>query len=154
MDTHIIECRSVGMRHTAVATATLGVPEIGPWLSRIYGELVRALHLAGNAPIGPPFARYHRMEEGRFDVEAGFPVARPVKQLGEFRGSALPGGTVAIATHIGPYDDLEVTYQALSTWIASRDSVPEGDPWETYFSAPDDPPATWRTEVTQPYRAA
>jgi effector-binding domain-containing protein len=87
----------------------------------------------------------------RFHVEAGFPVGRAIYGTDEIVGSSLPGGTVAITTHVGSYDGMEATYEALATWLDSRGSVPMGDPWEIYFSEPTDPPGTWRTDIVQPY---
>ena len=45
-------------------------------------------------------------------------------------------------------------YQALASWVSSHGGEPAGDPWEVYFSDPasEPDPATWRTEIVQPYR--
>jgi effector-binding domain-containing protein len=154
MKTRVIESRSLGAKSTVVASATLTVPEIGPWLGRIYGEITRYLSGIGEHPAGPPFARYHRLEGERFEVEAGFPVNRHLRGFAELRGSSLPAGTIAVTTHVGPYDEMGPSYEALATWIASRGGVPLGDPWEIYYSEPSEPPETWRTDILQPYRPA
>lgn len=152
MKTRVIESKSLGAKPTIVAGATLSVPEIGPWLSRIYGEIAQYLATSGEHPSGPPFARYRRLEDERFEVEAGFPVARHLSGAGELRGSSLPGGTVAVTTHIGPYDEMGPSYEALTSWIESRGAVAVDAPWEVYFSEPTEPPETWRTDIYQPYR--
>lgn len=154
METKVIESRFLGTRPTLVAEATLTVPEIGPWLGKVYGGLAAHLAQLGESPVGPPFARYHRLEGGRFRVEAGFPVAAHLPTSDGTRGASLPGGRVAVITHIGPYDGMEASYQTLAAWIESRGAVPEGDAWEIYYSEPTDPPETWRTDIVQPYRAA
>jgi effector-binding domain-containing protein len=152
MDTRIVDTKSVGARLTAVASADLDVAEIGPWMSRVYGEVARFLEADHSGPAGPPFARYHRLDEERFHIEAGFPVTTAVEGCNGVRGSSLPGGTVAVITHLGPYEQMEATYHALWSWIESRGGHPEGDPWEVYFSHLDEPSDTWRTEIVQPYR--
>lgn len=152
MDTLIIASRAVGARPTAIVSADLDLDELETWLGQAFGQVAEHLDAAGIAPAGPPFARYHRIAGRRFHVEAGFPVARSLTSSNGVEGSRLPGGDVAITTHIGPYDDLAATYDALGRWIASRNATPAGDPWEIYFNGPEDPPSEWRTDVYQPYR--
>lgn len=96
------------------------------------------------------------MDDRRFEVEAGFPVTAPITASGEVHPSALPGGPVATTIHIGPYDEMEPAYRALAEWIAEHGGEPAGDAWENYFSGPvsQPDPATWRTEIVQPYRVA
>ena len=47
-------------------------------------------------------------------------------------------------------------YEALASWVSSHGGEPAGAPWEVYFSDPavEPDPATWHTEVVQPYRLA
>ena len=106
------------------------------------------------SPAGPPFARYHPLGEGRFEVEAGFPVAGPVEAAGEVVPSELPGGPVAVTVHTGSYDQMEPAYQALASWVADHGGQLAGDAWEVYYSDPAEQPdpAHWRTGVVQPYR--
>lgn len=150
----IIGTRALGTRTTLVAEATLDVAEIGPWLGEVYGKIESHLSRIGESPCGPPFARYHPVSAGRFHVEAGFPVDSHVAGSGDVRQSTLPGGTVAIITHIGPYSEMEQSYGTLARWIESRGATPAGDAWEVYYSEPSTPPETWRTEIVQPYQAA
>jgi effector-binding domain-containing protein len=142
---------------TAVARATLAVEEIGPWLAETYGALAAALARQGVVtPAGLPFARYGPFEEGRVEVEAGFPVSAPVAEDGVLVPSVLPGGPVAVTTHLGPYDAMQPAYAAVLAWVEEQGGQPAGHPWETYFTDPSEhpDPATWRTDVVQPYRPA
>jgi effector-binding domain-containing protein len=141
---------------TAVARATLPVAELGPWLGSTYGAIASLLAARQIAPAGPPFARFHMLGDGRFEVEAGFPVSRPIEPSGDVQPSELPGGPVAVTVHVGPYDQMEPAYQALASWVTDHGAEFAGDAWEVFFSdpaaAPD--PATWRTDIVQPYRKA
>ncbi len=141
---------------TAVADAALPVAEIGPWMAKAYHAVATALAAQGVDPVGPPFARYHRLEEDRTTIEAGFPVARAIDGVDDVRPSSLPGGPAATAMHVGPYEAMELTYDALLAWIRQHGGEPAGDAWEVYLSDPrEEPdPATWRTEIVQPYRTA
>ncbi len=139
---------------TAVERATLTVAEIGPWLGKTYGAVAGLLAGRQAGPAGPPFARYHLLGEGRFEVEAGFPASRPIEGHDDVQPSELPGGQVAVTMHVGPYDQMQPAYQALETWVAEQGGELAGDPWEVYFSDPstEPDPATWRTLIVQPYR--
>ncbi len=141
---------------TAVARATLTVAEIGPWLGKTYGAIAGLLASRQAGPAGPPFARYHLLGEGRFEVEAGFRATRPIEGNGDVQPSELPAGQVAVTLHTGPYDEMELAYQALVSWVSEHGGELAGDPWEVYFSDPstEPDPATWRTEIVQPYRQA
>lgn len=154
MSTYEIESSTREEQPTATASTTLVVEEIGPWLGRIYSAIATSLAAQGAYPVGPPFARYHRHQDGRFDVEAGFPVAEAIKPDGEVRPSSLPGGTAATVMYVGPYDGMQPVYDALTSWVSEQDNELAGDPWEVYLSEPavEPDPATWRTQVVQPYR--
>ena len=140
---------------TAACSTTLAVPEIPPWLARTYGAVAGALDTQGSRPVGPPFARFHPIPGERFEVEAGFPVAGAVAPRGDVRPSSLPGGAVATTMHVGPYDAMEPAYAALASWVAEHEGEIAGDAWEVYLSDPEQEPdpATWRTEIVQPYRS-
>lgn len=141
---------------TAVSRATLTVAELGPWLGRTYAAIAGLLAARRAGPAGPPFARFHMLGDGRFDVEAGFPASRPIEGNGDVQPSELPGGQVAVTIYIGPYDQMEPAYKALASWVGEHGGELAGDAWEFYLSDPsaEPDPATWRTEIVQPYRQA
>lgn len=154
MKTYEIEAVTNEEQPTAIMSTTLVVEEIGPWLGRAYSSVAASLAAQETHPVGPPFARYHRHADGHFDVEAGFPVTEPIKPDGEVRPSSLPGGTAATAMYVGPYDGMQPVYEALTSWVDEQRQELGGDAWEVYFSEPsvEPDPATWRTQVVQPYR--
>lgn len=150
MERSSIETRSIGTRPTAVVRADLTPAELGDWLHRVFNEVDGYLHSSGNHPAGPPFARYRPLDDGRLDVEAGFGVSSPIEGSGEIEASSLPAGTVAVVTHTGCYDEIGATYEVLSSWLSARELTAAGDPWEVYFSDPEEPPSAWRTDIYQP----
>ena len=156
MKTYEIHSRTERARPAAVMTAALPVAGIGPWLARAYGTLVGVIAAQGAHPAGPPFARYHRLGSGEFTVEAGFPVSTAIGADGDVRPAELPGGPVAAMLHVGPYDEMAAAYEALASWVARHGGEPSGAPWEVYLTDPsrEPDPATWRTEIIQPYRPA
>jgi effector-binding domain-containing protein len=156
MTTYEIEARTLTEQETAVEFATLPVAEIGPWLQTAFGEVATYLERKGAGPAGMPFARYRPAGADRFDVEAGFPASTPTSGEGNVEPSDLPGGLAAVAVHVGPYETMTPAYVAVRAWVAKQGGVPIGDAWEVYLTDPgaNADPATWRTEVVQPYRPA
>ena len=154
MRTYAISARPAQPQPTAVRTASLPVGEIAPWLAATLGRVAGAVAAAGGHIVGPPFARYHRAGEGRFDVEAGFPVAVVVDST-EVQQSSLPGGPLAWLEYAGPYDAMGEAYEAVLGWVRERGEL-AGDPWEVYLTDPaaNPDPATWRTDILAPYRPA
>lgn len=154
MRTYDVEQRDLAEQQVAVERATLTVPEIARFLGTAYREVAAFLCLRGTGPAGPPFARFHRVGADRFEVEAGFPSAGGVAAADRVDVVTLPGGKAARTVHVGPYDEMEPAYAALTAWVRAHGGEPVGDPWEVYYSDPDEEPdpATWRTEVVQPYR--
>jgi len=139
----------------AVVKATLGVAEIPAWIGGAFGEVAALLSAQHHGPAGPAFARYHREDDGRFTIEAGFPTVGPLTPAGRVEAAVLPAGPVAVTTHVGPYDAMVPAYTAVREWVAAAGGVPSGDPWEVYYSDPrEDDPATWTTDVVQPFRTA
>ncbi|MFF5207623.1 MerR family transcriptional regulator [Streptosporangium sp. NPDC000396] len=79
---------------------------------------------------------------GLFPAELGEPItvtvaavidgpAPPGTQL-----DLLPGGVFACATHVGPYDQINLTAHALLAWCAERGYAPYGPIREVYLSDP------------------
>jgi effector-binding domain-containing protein len=150
-----IESRNLPSQPTLVMrteTTVAGIPE---FLGRAYGASAAHAQVAGVDIVGPPFARYERLNgpESGFAIEAGFPVSKAVDGSGDVEASALPGGPAAAIWHIGPYDTMQPTYAAAMAWIEDQGATPSGTPWEIYYSDPSTQPdpATWRTEVIWPY---
>jgi effector-binding domain-containing protein len=152
--TYHVETRTFDERQTAVVLATLAAQEIGPWLGGAFEAVARYLSKWGAGPVGPPFARYHRTPDGRFEVEAGFVAITPVAGEGDVEPSDLAAGPAAVTVHVGGYGDVAAAYDALGRFVAEQGGVPDGDPYEVYLSDPraEPDPASWRTEVVQPYR--
>lgn len=153
MKTHQIETRILEEQPTAAMFNTLTVPAISNWIPRAFEEVAQFLSGQGLGPAGMPYARYRRLDEDRFQVEAGFPASTEVEGDGEVVPSQLPPCRAAVVTHVGPYDEMLDAYEALVTWLAEHEREPVGDPWEVYLTDPEEQPdpATWRTEVFQPY---
>ena len=109
---------------TAVVRGRVPVDDISTWLPAAYNEVFRVLAQQAVAPTGPPFARYV-LGLGVFDMEAGAPVASPIRPR-VVSNPAICGGRAATTTHIGPYDALGDAVVALTSWIRSTGAEPAG----------------------------
>lgn len=140
---------------TLVVRGTRPVAGIPEFLGGAFHAV--AVHAAAKSVdiVGRPFARHRKIDEYAvtFEIEAGFPVGREVDGAPPVVASLLPAGPAAVIVHIGPYETMEPTYATLAAWIAERGASPLGPAWEVYYSDPaEEPdPATWRTEIVQPY---
>lgn len=124
---------------------------LGEVLPRVFGHA----QTAGIPFAGPPYARYVTMGRGLMTIEGGMPIATPAHGDGEIEAGELPGGLVATATHVGPYESLPDTHAAIEAWIAAQGhEVADGGPWELYVTDPGEvpDPREWRTEVCWPLR--
>jgi effector-binding domain-containing protein len=131
--------------------ATLHTDQLGAWIPSACDRVAAYLDQHGVDPRGRPLARYHVLHDHTFEVEVGFPVEASVEGDGRVQPSSLPGGRVVVAWHIGPYDQLGETYQAVDEWLKAEGGVRTGDAWEIYHDPPTGDPRFWRTEVVQPF---
>jgi effector-binding domain-containing protein len=128
---------------------------LAAFMNGAYGELFEELGRQGVHPAGPPFAVYHGAEfkEEDIDVEAGVAVTQAVQASGRVVGGTLPGGTVAVTLHLGPYEEIGAAYQALTSWIEEQGREMAGPPREFYVvGVGQAEPRAYRTEVQFPIR--
>jgi effector-binding domain-containing protein len=79
-------------------------------------------------------------------IDVGVQVAAPFENGGALTCSATPGGTVANVAHIGPYNEMYKSYEALMAWCGEHGRTLAGPCWEIYGDWEDDP-AKLRTDV-------
>lgn len=70
------------------------------------------------------------------------------------QGTRSAGGRTVQADHIGSYDTLAQTYDAIESWMRTHRLTPGEEMWELYVVGPesDTDPAAWRTRVVWPVR--
>lgn len=146
------EIVELGPQHAAVVRGSVPVQELPEFFGRAFTAVMAALEAQGVAPVGPPIGYYPGMPGETVDVEAGYPTARPVEADGEVVPLVLPVGRAAHTVHVGSYDGLAATYEALLAWLAETGESPMEQMWESYLSDPEvEPdPSTWRTEIYWP----
>jgi DNA-binding transcriptional MerR regulator len=131
---------------TLTLTARVDRSNIQGWCGQAFATLFS--RLAG-PPVGPPGALYGEsfFTEAAGEVTAYVPVAQPATGT-----STMPGGPCAVATHTGPYSDLDQTYAALGSWVAGHADGAPGPIREIYLTDPSAAadPAHFRTDVCWP----
>ena len=118
--TYQIEIRELPTQRVATIRERVPMAGIGPAIGEGFGEVARAAEAVGVRLVGMPFAIYHQMGSEEVDVrpapELGFPVAGEV-DAGRVHSGTLEGGRAACTTHTGPYEALNLAYDALSSWV-------------------------------------
>ena len=113
----------------AAATTWAEFPAMwGPMLDQVWS------YLRGCAPAGL-FQHGHNIMLYYDDVpnvEVGVQVTGSFDRAGHVVPSALPGGLVATATHIGPVAAIGDTHQAVRQWSEANGYRLAGPRWEIY----------------------
>lgn len=131
------------------------VTELPRVIGGVYAQIGAYLGELGEVPAGPPFTAYHNMDMNDLDVEAGFPVSRPLPGRGEIKSGEIPPGTAATCLHKGPYDKIGSAYTALSAWLKEKGRESSGPAYEFYLNDPSTtPPEQLMTLVLFPLRPA
>jgi effector-binding domain-containing protein len=76
------------------------------------------------------------------DIDFGVQVTRPFERAGEVYATETPAGKVATAVHLGPYQKLSETHDAIHAWAAANQVTFAGKSWEVYGDPTPDPAKT------------
>ncbi len=118
-----------------------------------YAGAMAELDAAVGDPAGAPGGLYDNalFEDGRGHVLVYLPAAAPPR-TGRVRPVTLPPVELAVTTHAGEHDDIDVTYGELGSWVVANALAVAGPVRETYLVGPRDTPdpAAWRTEIGWP----
>ena len=84
---------------------------------------------------------YHHpaSRDAPMDVDFGVEVIRDFEREGDVVPADTPAGEVALAVHVGPYDQLRRTHDAIHAWRAQQGRIFAGTSWEIYGDWSDDP---------------
>lgn len=126
------------------------------FLGRTFGQLYGHVGRHGVTTLGHPFVIYHAFGPDRIDAEVCVPVAADPPVGEGLTVRTLPAATVAEVLHVGPYEALATTYEALAQWISDHGFATAGPIRERYLTGPADDvsPSEYRTEIEQPIEAA
>lgn len=77
-------------------------------------------------------------EQSPMDIDFGVEVIRPFAASGEVVLAETPAGKAATALHVGPYDQMKRTQDAIYAWAAANHMTFAGKSWEIYGDWTDD----------------
>ncbi len=120
---------------------------------RWYAGAMAELDAVVDAPAGPPGGLYDNalFEVGRGHLLVYLPTEVP-PLTGRVHPVTLPAVELAVTTHVGEHDDIEVTYGELGAWVVDNALAVAGPVREVYLVGPRDTaePSAWRTEIGWP----
>lgn len=132
----VVEGRATADLHVAVGTA-------------LAGELLGRLERLGRTPIGPILCLLPRSDDDDLILQMCTPIADPPPS-GE-RVLTLPAGSVAVARHVGPYEEMGLADLALHAWAEERGLEQRGPIREVYRNDPAEvSPEALETDVMLP----
>jgi effector-binding domain-containing protein len=73
------------------------------------------------------------------DVDFGIEVVRAFEPDGDVHVAETPAGEAAVAVHVGAYDRMKDTHDAIHAWRAATNRTFAGTSWEIYGDWSDDP---------------
>ena len=125
----------------------------GPFLDEAFSTLLALVERLGAEPADVPGGLYlQEIGDDGEDVVAFVPIVAPVEvpsHVGVYLGE-LPATTVAVAVHLGGYDDVGETYRHLGRWVAVN-ATPRALPVRgRYLVGPPEPEDQYCTEIHWP----
>ena len=140
-------------RKAAVVRFETPIAELRDEIRSGLAEVARSIALNSLFPTGSPFTHYLTWHGEMVVAEVGFPVSGQLVPAGRVVGGELPGGTIASAFHVGPYETIGEAYQRIEAWIRARGKEPGSTMWEAYLRGPgqETDPARFRTEIFWPF---
>ena len=127
-------------------------------IRELFGRLMTkvAQHIAakGGKAAGPPFTRYMEMDDEKVVMWVGIPLRESIEGGDDLVVDKLPGGNIAMTTHVGSLDHLGKAHEAVLSWIEQSEFEQNGPPWEYYWGDPqkEPDPNKWKTEVFFPLK--
>ncbi len=129
------------------------VSDLPQFLGKAYGDIMQHLNSLGELPHGAPFAVYYNMDMENLDIEAGFPVGKPLPASESILSGEIPGGKYASGIFTGPYGELSTIYDAISQWMQNNQYEPTGTVYELYLNDPSTvAPQDLKTQILFPLK--
>jgi DNA-binding transcriptional MerR regulator len=144
-----VELRAVPATTVAAVEDDVSHDQVLSWYAGAMAELDAVV----DGPTGVPGGLYDDalFEIGRGHVLVYRPTGRPPRS-GRVHPVTLPAVELAVTTHAGPHDDIDVTYGELGAWVVANALAVAGPVREHYLMGPRDTaePGAWRTEIGWP----
>ena len=149
---HVFKVEEMPEQSALAIRETAAVAEIPAKMGECFDALCRFFGERRIPFAGPPFALYHSWSDAATVMDVGFPVSAGTAGEGRIQAITLPGGRIVTGTHIGPYDKIVETYNAMDSWMKANGLTPAPLMWETYLTDPqaEPDPSKWVTRLFWP----
>ena len=134
-------------RPLAVVRRRAAQKDLSKVIPQACGEVFSLAKAQRPAGLGRLVALYLDCE---INLEVGVELDQPITDGNGLFASELPAGTVASATHMGPYQQLHGTHVAIHQWCAANGHQFAGPSWEIYghwLKEWDNDPSKIRTDL-------
>lgn len=144
-----VELRSVPASMVAAVEDDVSLDDVLSWYAGAMAEIDACLPDDDGRPGGV-------YDNALFEVGSGHAlVHRPCDDppsRGRVHPVELPSVELAVATHVGDHDDIDVTYGEVGAWVVANALAVAGPVRETYLVGPRDTwdASAWRTEIGWP----
>lgn len=133
----------VAARTVAAVGRRIGRHEIGSEFAFALDKVREFLRTHGLNTSGRNIFIYRSKDtpapDGKMSVEFGIEVSAPFPDDRDVICTTTPAGSIAVATHHGPYEALATVHAELQRWCAANDHALAGVDWEIYGDWNDDP---------------
>ena len=148
-----VDLRDDPGRDVAAISAAVDRRDVVVWYGDAMVELDAAMARAGQSPTGRPGGLYDNelFTGDRGDAVVYLPAHAP-PSVGRVCPFSVPSAELAVTVHVGPHDDIDVTYGALGRYVTEQALAISGPVHETYLTGPRDTEdsTAWRTEIGWP----
>jgi DNA-binding transcriptional MerR regulator/effector-binding domain-containing protein len=149
-----VEYRSITSQRAVGIEEMVDRDEVLAWWYGALGELraaTRAQGLRATGPSGKLFAS-ELFQLGHGLATVFIPVEGNVREIGRLREIVVPQAVLAVLTHHGPLDNIDVTYGRLGAYVSEHGISIEGPLREFYVVGVGDTSdeSKWVTEIGWP----
>lgn len=148
-----VELDDLVERHVASVCTSIDCRRLQRTVNVLHELVMDIVGEQGLAPAGPLFCRYHRLDTV-VTLEAGLPLAQPVRPTGVIAAGTLPGGPTLRARHVGVQPAVVDRLAELERYCQLHGLRGAGAPWEYYLVDARDTAdqEEWVSEICLPVR--
>jgi effector-binding domain-containing protein len=149
-----IEHRRMPATPAAAVSEVIDVRDATGWYQGALGELHALLAAQKVAPAGPGGAIYANdlFAHARGQATVFVPCQETVRATGRVSGLVVPEVELAVTTHTGAHNDVDLAYGSLAAYVTDHALGVEGPIREYYVIGPHETidENQWRTEIGWP----
>jgi effector-binding domain-containing protein len=149
---HEVTHRTVAATRAAAIRANVARDEIVAWWYGAIAELHAAARFAHATGVLGGLYAPELFQDDRGDATVFLPIDDLARPVGRVEMVTIPAAELAIVTHEGSHDDVDLAYGDLGAYVAAHEIGVDGPIREHYVRDPHSHPrpSTWITEIALP----